>query len=798
MLPLLFLGQRELIMFKIFIGSSSEYRLYAERVQKILESLEGIAGEGWWDPQVFPTGESVFQALPYTLFKYDGAIMLASPDDATHHRGKEHRSAQGNVLIEYGMFLISCGSKKTCIAPFEGVRLPSNLDGVNHLKLLGEPISNPSQEHLDKFEQKNKDEIKQWAKQAKNAKKENIVEIGNSVGVLQKSNIEDVFDEFYRNAFWERKQEYDVLLCGGNLFRAFEPMHPSMNSSQGKPFDYEDIRKDIESLSLRGSLFQHLPQEAKLKLRVLLLNPSNPQIPTIEVHRAQRKEKTKGRISDKIYNTLYILDKIRNNPRIEDVDVRVTMSPIPFHVNWVEGHSIFVNNYLLGMRALDSPYAVYLNRDLKDKFYNFYTKHLDNFFREDFDIINIDFDSISGKGEVTYDIDLFKDLLDIYLRKKVPFSDKSKNPFATQKKLLSNYYDNVMRVWNDELTYPVQMEVNLTDECNQGCSWCISENILNKPPKNLKVDDNFKEFLFDFQGKGGKCLAWSGGGEPTRHPDFVKAIDYASEAKIKQGLFTNGDYDSSLNEHIGKHMEWVRFSVDTHRPTAYQKHRRSTSLSFERVCENIEQLVEYRNLKVGLNANISYWNFEDLEGLYDLAKNTKASYLQIRPVLPRPMVENEGDRVLSESKIIELYLRLFKLEKQTRDQDTKLIVSYDKFEDLKTWHIKNEDPHSDITTYQGCSSHNLFVALNCDGALSVCMYHLFDDNYVFGNIYSESYEKIWQGNGSENRRQKVVSRCRSLNHEEAGCQVCCKGHEINKILIGKKTPQGKSCADDFL
>jgi hypothetical protein len=80
------------------------------------------------------------------------------------------------------------------------------------------------------------------------------------------------------------------------------------------------------------------------------------------------------------------------------------------------------------------------------------------------------------------------------------------------------------------------------------------------------------------------------------------------------------------------------------------------------------------------------------------------------------------------------------------------------------------------------------------------MYHLFDDNYVFGNIYNETYEKIWQGDGSESRRQKVVNRCRFLDHGKEGCQVCCKGHEINKILLSKKAPQrqGQPSPDDFL
>jgi len=775
------------MQFTVFIGSSSEYRLYAEMIQAVLRGVEGVAADGWWDPQVFPAGNSFIQSLEDALMRYDAALMLASPDDLTDQRGEEHWNARGNVLLEYGMFLAARGREKVGLATwFDEVSLPSDLLGVNHIYLVGGSKRKPTQQDLDQFEVDNKLPIRRWVSRAKEAR---VAEGGLSSIVLQASNIADVFDNFYRDAFKERTDHYDVFLCGGNLFSSFQPV----NHGLGKSFESQTIKADIELLSLRGHLFQRLPSETALTLRVLLLNPHNPQISTIEDHRHQRREPTKGSIADKIYSTLYILHKIRNNPRIRDVDVRVTMSPIPFHVNWVQDHSIFVNQYLLGMRSLDSPFAVYRDGEV---LHDVYATHLNNFFREGFDAVHIDFDAISGKDRVTVDFDLFKTLLDIFLGRKDAFPGKAKNPFGTQRKLLSNHYDVVACVRKSETTYPVQMEVNLTDICNQRCPWCISENILDKNPRKLDVNDRFGNFLSDFQQKGGKCLAWSGGGEPTTHPEFVKAIDYASKARLEQGLLTNGDYDSSLNDHIGKYMKWVRFSVDTHRPDEYRKQRRANKTSFGRMRDNIECLADRRTVRVGINANVSYWNVQDVDGLYELAKDTKASYLQVRPVLPRPMVENEGDRVLSKADIDRLYLRLVRLEAQTRGTSPEIIVSYDKFEDLKLWDRSNEDPHKNITTYSGCSSHNLFVALNCDGALSVCMYHLFDGRFNFGNIYSHTYEEIWQGK----QRQDVVNFCRFLEHGKVGCQVCCKGHEINRILLARESPQrkGQPSPDDFL
>jgi len=63
------------------------------------------------------------------------------------------------------------------------------------------------------------------------------------------------------------------------------------------------------------------------------------------------------------------------------------------------------------------------------------------------------------------------------------------------------------------------------------------------------------------------------------------------------------------------------------------------------------------------------------------------------------------------------------------------------------------------------------------------MYHLFDDRFVLGNILEDSLETIW----ASERHQSVRALCgvRStppLHHRLNGCQICCKGHEINKVL----------------
>ena len=71
-----------------------------------------------------------------------------------------------------------------------------------------------------------------------------------------------------------------------------------------------------------------------------------------------------------------------------------------------------------------------------------------------------------------------------------------------------------------------------------------------------------------------------------------------------------------------------------------------------------------------------------------------------------------------------------------------VVVSWDKFEDLE----RNDFGR----TYVKCLYHFFICVLNANGDLCVCMYHLDDQRFTFGNIYLDSIEEIW----NSRRRQE--------------------------------------------
>ena len=238
------------------------------------------------------------------------------------------------------------------------------------------------------------------------------------------------------------------------------------------------------------------------------------------------------------------MEKIRLNDRIESIDVRLLKSPLPLHLNLIND-SIFINNYLVGMRARDSPYMIIEKGS--HEFFKIYSKHIKGLFVEGFDAIRIDFERINYNKDfynrlthqdIKMPYEQFKLSISNYINdeEKLPLAPEKKNPFETQQKLLSNYYKTTNKITSPskstEDIFPIQMEINLNDHCNHACSWCISENT-HKENNKLIINEEFKQFLKAFKKKGGKCITWAGGGEPTIHLNFSQAVEIAAKIGLK-------------------------------------------------------------------------------------------------------------------------------------------------------------------------------------------------------------------------------------------------------------------------
>lgn len=122
---------------QVFIGSSRERKNLAIRVAKELSKLDLVVLP-WWSPMAFRPGDITLARLIQLANLCEAAVLIFGgddklwfrPDPGDTKRRKPTLAVRDNVLLEYGLFVGSAGLKHTVIVAEEGVKLPSDLNGV--------------------------------------------------------------------------------------------------------------------------------------------------------------------------------------------------------------------------------------------------------------------------------------------------------------------------------------------------------------------------------------------------------------------------------------------------------------------------------------------------------------------------------------------------------------------------------------------------------------------------------------------------------------------------------------------
>ena len=334
---------------------------------------------------------------------------------------------------------------------------------------------------------------------------------------------------------------------------------------------------------------------------------------------------------------------------------------------------------------------------------------------------------------------------------------KGSNPFGSQAKMMYHIDRLNDYVLHDD-TYPIFVEFNLTDKCNLACKWCISENCRSK---NEIYVGTAVRFLSEFKRLGGKAVTFSGGGEPTFHPNFSEIAQGALDIGLDVGLMTNGVYPDYLTSLIGN-FKWVRFSIDTLDKEKYKKWKGKDRV--EVVCNNALSLIDLP-VKVGFNVNICMEHtIDDIEEI--IKYRTLVDYIQFRPVLPRYFKDEQAA----------INTEVWNHLRTTYGNDPRVNLSLDKLEDVE----------QGICELFPCEGHFFNPIIQANGDVAVCMYHPNESNYVFGNLYENSFHQIWESA----RRREVIKWLRE--HPNRNCQMCCKLTELNKFLHFVNNPDPSS------
>ena len=113
---------------KIFLGSSRGGLPIAEKVKIHLSSISECFI--WSEPGIWEPNRSTFDNLIKTSNYFDFGVFIATADDLTETKNNLVIEPRDNVILEMALFLGTMGYHKSFLLVEEGVKLPSDFDGI--------------------------------------------------------------------------------------------------------------------------------------------------------------------------------------------------------------------------------------------------------------------------------------------------------------------------------------------------------------------------------------------------------------------------------------------------------------------------------------------------------------------------------------------------------------------------------------------------------------------------------------------------------------------------------------------
>lgn len=277
------------------------------------------------------------------------------------------------------------------------------------------------------------------------------------------------------------------------------------------------------------------------------------------------------------------------------------------------------------------------------------------------------------------------------------------------------------------LALPKMVMIEVTNNCNLKCSYCIKSKI-NYQGKNLGWEDflNTTEKIKEIERV---CLC--GLGEQVLHPKFYDMLHYLEDHKVS--IITNGTIPIKYDLLMYKNnIEFLTFSVDGHNEEICKKS--CSEYIFKNLLQNLSEAKKYKDLHIGINFVLSDSNVSYLKEMIDFCIENGVSTLNfIYPSYDTKWVNSNRNKVDQIIDDLIIYA------------DEKLCVN---------------SPYYQYCQYDGAPIS--YIGLN--GMVRPCCNH-YNDVPIMGSIKEKNFIQLWESekmdefkNGNSCRKCKMYRR----------------------------------------
>ncbi len=336
--------------------------------------------------------------------------------------------------------------------------------------------------------------------------------------------------------------------------------------------------------------------------------------------------------------------------------------------------------------------------------------------------------------------------------------------------------------------YPVHLHLIISDLCDLGCPLCayrlsgyssnqmfgvidpVTQAVNNNPNRRLPIE-LIKAILDDCKAMGTQAVEFTGGGEPTIHPQAPEALRYAQDLGLETALITNG-------LHIGRMLpealqtKWLRFSIDAATAETYAKVRPShagpdshiSRRNFDLALAGAAQAVESResaDCVIGLGFVVQKDNWHELYHFVKMARDLGADNVRISGAFT-PEGNGYHEEYVTDAMELE--------RAAARDFNSARFHVHGRFSE------KVEDLAA-APDYKTCWYQNLTTYIGGDGNLYRCCVTSYNTHGLLGNLTEHGgFKALWDSKVTQLLLKQFDARSCTR------CQFNDRNREIDKAV----------------
>jgi len=347
-----------------------------------------------------------------------------------------------------------------------------------------------------------------------------------------------------------------------------------------------------------------------------------------------------------------------------------------------------------------------------------------------------------------------------------------------------HHMDMIDQLRDGEQPIPSQVQLVISDVCNHDCSFCAyrmsgytsnqnfgildeqSQQIENNPNRKIPYEKCI-EILEDCKEMGVKAIQFTGGGEPTTHPDHPKIFQKVIDLGMDLALITNGAILKPDVIDTLVHAKWVRVSVDAGTPEMYSHIRSIKKERFNDTLKNISRLVNAKaksadtDLLVGVGYVVDQNNFGEIYKLAKIVSEMGVDNMRIGAIFTPEGFEYHRAH---HSTVVEQIQRI------KEDFQSDAFTIFDAFND------RIDDLVHESPDYDNCGYMHFDTYIGGDLKVYSCCNNAYSTHGEMGSINNQSFKEFW----NSDEKKLVYNSLKASDCER--CMFNAKNKFINYLL----------------